>query len=228
MYILDLFDRSIKEIKDPEEPIKSIALSPGGKTILTGGHIAKLWDLDGNILSRFNYINSKYATYEGRYYPGRITNLLFAPNGKRIITEYSYNNIHEEEIPFRAWDLKGNIIHQIDADPSEVINFWDFRKSITALTFSQDGNTIVAGSMDGRIRLWDVRTKNIQVLNEHTDRITALGFSPNDKLFFSSSTDGTSHFWNLKGELVNGFMVKGDTVTSVAFSKTGDTLGIIN
>lgn len=224
MYILNLPDGSIKEIKDPEDPISSLALSPGGITILTGGHIAKLWDLNGKIISRFNYLNSKYINYGKRNYPGWITDLTFSPNGRKVLTYYSYYHIREEEIPYRIWDLKGNLIQQIDADPGEEIKFWDFRKSITALTFSHDGNTIVAGSMDGSIRLWNLANKDIQALKGHTERITALGISQNDKTFFSSSTDGTSHLWNAKGEIINDFIVKGDTVTAVAFSNTGDTL----
>ena len=61
---------------------------------------------------------------------------------------------------YRLWDVKtGNCLRTIPAHSDPV----------TSVDFSKDGNTIVSGSYDGLVRIWDTDGKCLKTLNEDTN-----------------------------------------------------------
>ena len=63
---------------------------------------------------------------------------------------------------------------------------------MSTISYSADGNFIVTGGFDGKIKVWNVTSGFCFVtFNEHTSGVTALKFSRNKKYFVSSSLDGT-------------------------------------
>lgn len=63
---------------------------------------------------------------------------------------------------------------------------------MTCLCYSPDGQYIVTGGHDGKVKLWNTLTGFCFVtFNEHTSSISDVQFSANKKFFISSSLDGT-------------------------------------
>ena len=70
--------------------------------------------------------------------------------------------------------------------------------TITTICFSPDGQTVVSGSLDKTIRLWDPKTgEHLKTLIGHTDAVNSVAFSPDGKTLASGSSDGTILLWEV-------------------------------
>ncbi|MEH2124303.1 CHAT domain-containing protein [Nostoc sp.] len=68
---------------------------------------------------------------------------------------------------------------------------------IRSLAFSPDGKTILSGSNDKTVRLWDVETGQLlHLLTGHRDRVKGVGISPDRQLLLSCSADGNVKAWD--------------------------------
>ncbi len=99
--------------------------------------------------------------------------------------------------------------------------------NITSVSFSPDGKTLVSGSWDDTIRLWNVETgKEKAILTRHTRDITSVDISPDGKTLASGSRDGTIRLWDLESGRETTIL-KGNTnwsVLSVGYSPNGKIL----
>jgi WD40 repeat protein len=67
--------------------------------------------------------------------------------------------------------------------------------------FTQDGNTVVSGGLDGTVRLWDVTTAQERAtLQGHGGMVGSLGFSADGKSLVSLGHDWTVRLWETSGE----------------------------
>ena len=109
--------------------VQSVAISPDGKLIVSGGYdnTVRLWDIQGNPI--------------GQPFPGHendVTSVAISPDGKLIVSGGDDNTV-------RLWDIQGNPIGQ---------PFPGHESYVTSVAFSPDGKLIVSGSWDHTVRLW--------------------------------------------------------------------------
>ncbi|NEQ65816.1 MAG: hypothetical protein F6K21_10000, partial [Symploca sp. SIO2D2] len=70
--------------------------------------------------------------------------------------------------------------------------------SVNTVVFSPDGKTLVSGSKDKTINLWDVTTGELLYQQQaHTDSVLSLAISPDGQTLASGSADGTIKIWRL-------------------------------
>ena len=65
------------------------------------------------------------------------------------------------------------------------------------MSFSPDGKTIVSGSEDNTIKLWNLEGAELKTLKGHGAVVSSVSFSPDGKTIVSGSYDNTIKLWNL-------------------------------
>jgi WD40 repeat protein len=102
--------------------------------------------------------------------------------------------------------------------------FQGHSKAIKSVAFSPDGKTIVSGSEDTTLCLWDLEGHCLQVFQGHSKAIKSVAFSPDGKTIVSGSEDATLFLWDLGGRCLRTFQGHSHTIWKVAFSPDGQSI----
>jgi WD40 repeat protein/predicted KAP-like P-loop ATPase len=95
---------------------------------------------------------------------------------------------------------------------------------VLSVRFSPDGKTVISGSEDKTIRVWDLDGRSLRVIQGHEDQVWSVAFSPNGQLIASSGKDKTIRLWNLEGKPLRVITGHEATVSSVTFSPNGSLI----
>jgi WD40 repeat protein len=69
---------------------------------------------------------------------------------------------------------------------------------VSAAVFSRDGRTLISGTKNGQVYLWDMATAQLRnILTGHEYGVQALTVSPDNRTFASGSDDRTIRLWRL-------------------------------
>jgi WD40 repeat protein/uncharacterized caspase-like protein len=98
--------------------------------------------------------------------------------------------------------------------------------SVNSVAISSNGKTLVSGSSDKSIKVWDLSSgKLVRSLRGHTDDVNSVCFSTDGKTIASGSRDKSIKIWDLEsGKQIFALTGHRDSVTSVAFFPDGKTL----
>ena len=67
---------------------------------------------------------------------------------------------------------------------------------VLSVSFSPDGQTLVSGSSDKTLQLWNANTgKHIRTLKGHKNSVFSVAFSPDGETIASGSWDRTLRLW---------------------------------
>lgn len=185
-----------------QEPVNNVTYSKDGRLLASFSqeNVAMMWDaITGKLLWEFEYERGVFAPYNS---------VAFSPDGEYVA------------IPFRRG------IFLLDSQTGQLrrmLHTSDQNSMISSVAFSQNGRTLIAGSQDYKVRIWNVRNSNEVLRFEgHKNRIVSVAISPNGELAASASYDHTVIIWNVKKKQEIQTL-KGH---SVAFSPDGNMLAI--
>ena len=92
---------------------------------------------------------------------------------------------------------------------------------VTSLAFSPDGTSLVSGSYDKTIKLWDVQTGGVvKTFQGHTNRVWSISISADHMIIASGSDDKTIHLWDIQTEECCCIIEQQRQVYRVRFSPT--------
>jgi WD40 repeat protein len=225
--------------------ISSIAYSPDGKMIASGGEKnVKLWDArTGRLL----------ATLEGHW--DGVRTVAFSPDGKTIASG--------SQATIRLWEattgslraewqtLPGNLsslafspdgrtlaVGNGNFDKGNPVELWDVASgrqrakllghasNVYSAAYSPDGRVIVSGSDDKTVKLWDAVSGRLLSTIGHSGRVYAVAFSPDGKTFASGGEDKIVRLWEASsGRLLLSLRAHSDSIYSLAFNRNGKFLG---
>ena len=178
----------LNEEDDDTEKAK-IAFNPNGKTYATTDDQYGISIRD----TQTHKQKKRIADYLHPVYSGEI---IVSPDGK-LIAMLRYQS------PIHVWDtntgkLKFTLIeHRMTRLPNHEHMHYDQPFVFEGVAFSPDGKTLVCGSMDGPIRLWDLNNgKLIRRLNGHKSFVNSIVFSRDGKFVATGSDDGSILVWN--------------------------------
>ncbi|MBL1173668.1 protein kinase domain-containing protein [Pantanalinema sp. GBBB05] len=97
---------------------------------------------------------------------------------------------------------------------------------VNVLALSPDGETLISGSADKTIKLWDLATgQELQTLTGHTSFVNALAVSPDGSTLVSGSADRTIRVWDLAtGKQLRVLMGHTSFINALAITADGETL----
>ena len=218
--------------------ISSIAFSPDGRYILSGGQGSKLWLWD----SRSGELK---RTFYGHY--DIVSSVSFSPNG-----QYALSGSRDQTM--RLWDVHtGRLLHTyrghrgivrtvgfsanghyVLSGDQKAVRLWDndrhrfirkfrSRGSVLSAVFSPDGYSILAGSKDDKMRLWDRDTGQLLQTFRGSAYFRSVTFVPNrHNRIISGQSDKTVRLWDVnRGRVERTFYGHSDSVWSVDVSPDG-------
>lgn len=159
----------------------------------------------------------------------KVNTCAFSPDGRQIVSGSSDKTI-------QIWDTSPRKI--LTSFPDERIRTlvdntfpWEnhiktlagHTGGVTACVYSPDGQTILSGSDDQTLRLWNASTGELlHTLKGHTRSVTACAFSPDGRRLVSGSYDTTVRLWDAdSGENLGIFEGHTGPVNECAFSPDG-------
>ncbi len=149
--VFDVSNSRVLVFKDQSPTLTSVAFSPDGKVVATGG-------VERKVVLRDAMSGKEIRQLAG--HAGVVTALAFSPDGKRLVTGSADNTI-------RFWDVAtGKLLESLTVD-----------RPVAVVLFSPDGR-LLAVAVGGTVRLWKVGAGRVVEVKppEHRekDRLDAL------------------------------------------------------
>jgi WD40 repeat protein len=223
----------------------SIAVSPDGRTILTGdvGGDIRIWDPgsgrlrattrvfpDGTEVSAFDGSGTLFAA-AGRDGSIRIYDTTTGKPHAPIISVLDRDGapVPVSRIAFspdgHTIAVGSDVLGLFNADTGtsigSILTGATKLTLVTAVAFSPDGHRIATGRGDGPVQLWDAGTgaQLGPTRTGHTGAVAGAAFSPDGRQIATVSADGTLRLWN--ATVGQPMLRPGVRLQSVAFSPDG-------
>jgi WD40 repeat protein len=184
---------------DPVSNVLSLAITPDGQTLISGGlEGIRLWEVKTQRLLYTLVPVAQPIVYSVATSPNQP---LLASGGQAGTLQ--------------LWSIRtGQFIGTINAH----------RGGITSVAFSPDGESVVTGSYDHTVKVWNLSTRTSITLAGHNNVVNAVAVNPDGRTLASAGRDGVK-IWDLRtGREIGSIPGFSDWVQSLAFSPDGKLL----
>jgi WD40 repeat protein/uncharacterized caspase-like protein len=156
--------------------VTSMAFSPDGKTLVTGGFESKT-----NIDLAAMMSGAMSGAQGGKRPKGSKT-----PDPQDLMKDLKVEAVGQAQI----WDV---------ATGREIGALKGHGRAVGKVAFSRDGKLLATGGTDNTIKIWDLASKReLATLTGHTANIESLDFHPDGRLLASAGEDGSTFLWDTK------------------------------
>jgi WD40 repeat protein len=190
----------------PQNTIKSLDISPDGRTLVGGSEDGKIgvWDTQtGQVRFQLSGHNKP------------ISAIAISADGQTLISA-------SEDGTIKAWDLE-NRKELYSLTEKSSLN--KDNHPITALAVSADGKILVTGGQQNHIQLWNLNSKEFQSLEIQTG-VESLAISQDAKVIVSGNYGGKINIWKLNNDRYEKrtFDSEDQEAHSVAISSDGEKI----
>lgn len=159
------------------DPVQALAWHPDSRSLFTAGFQS---------ITQWSIAEKKSLLSFRQSLIGNITSLVVSKDGKHL---------------FAADAETGGtgFIHQFELPAGKLIRTWKAHEdTVYSLALSPDGKTLLTGSADKNIRLWDIGTGTRKAEFEgHTNHVLSVAFHPEGKLIASAGSDREIKVWDV-------------------------------
>ncbi|HSN86257.1 MAG TPA: TIR-like protein FxsC, partial [Thermoanaerobaculia bacterium] len=232
--------REIRRFQGHQDIVWSVAFSPDGRTLVSGGRdaVIRLWDLTTGVESRCLKVSG-----------GTVRSVIFHPDGRKILSLSGDGKASLWSVAtgkeIRRFESSSKVLsvgfhpdgHSVAgglddgwvclwnvATGREARRWEAHQESVNSLSFDQDGESLVTGSSDDTLGLWEAATgKELRRIASPTGRVVAVDFNPDGRRVASGSLDGAVSVWDLSRgrELHRLAASEGRALTGLRFSPDG-------
>ncbi len=161
---------------------RNLVFSSDGNTLASTDYGAiHLWDINRKtqittIYKWFGHGQESTSKYSSGY-----NSVAFSPDGQYIASGHIDNTIH-------FWYMGRTYIYALKGHTDDV----------TSIAFFRNRPTLVSGSYDGTVRLWDLNSRsNLETFIGHTDKVYSVAVNPDESIIASGSDDNTIILWDI-------------------------------
>ena len=131
-YLNTLFNSNQQNLTGHTGGVFSVAYSPDGRRIVSGGGELKVWDAESGeeMLTLKGHTSIAYS-------------VAFSPDGRRIVSGSGDQTL-------RVWGAESG---------EEMLTLKGHSGTVTSVAFSPDGRRIISGSHDQTIKVWDATSR---------------------------------------------------------------------
>jgi WD40 repeat protein/uncharacterized caspase-like protein len=152
--------------------VTSLAFSPDGKTLVTGGFESKT--------------NIDLAAMMGGAMSGKRSKNSKTPDPQDLMKDLKVEAVGQAQI----WDV---------ASGRDIGALKGHGRAVGKVAFSRDGKLLATAGTDNTIKVWDFAAKReLATLTGHTANIESLDFAPDGRLLASAGEDGSTFLWDTK------------------------------
>ena len=137
---------------------------------------------------------------------------------------------HNDEIKDIKISNKGKLFASASADAT--VKIWNYQgveiaslehpESVTSIQFNIDDTELLTGSKDGKLRFWNLETKEIsKIFKGHEKEIVDIQFSPDRTKIASIGKDKILNIWNLSQNKVIKSQKNETDIIAIRFSPNG-------
>ncbi|KAJ5289111.1 WD40-repeat-containing domain protein [Penicillium angulare] len=208
--------QTLEAPQNPATGVGSVEFSPDGRLLASGWDYAvRVWDAStGKLRQTFECPSETFLS------------VAFSPDGRLLASGSIEHKV-------RLWDVLTGTLEKILEDHVEDQSVESYS---SAVAFSPD-NELLASGADNTVRVWNISTGELFLLEGHSNEVSSVAFSPNSRFLASGSRDKTVRLWDLSTGMTEYVQIldHGETeVTSISFSpdsqllasSSGDTIYI--
>ena len=154
------------------QPVTSLAFSPDGRILATGGVESK---------ANIDVAAMMSGVMSGKPQKGK----------QQIDPTNIMRDLKVEAVgKVQLWDV---------ATGRAVATIKGHGRGVSKVAFSRDGKLLASGGTDNTIKIWDLATqRELRTLTGHTALVESIDFTPDGRMVASASEDGSTFLWDTK------------------------------